>query len=74
MILLFLKDEVSHVCRKACLSTFEEHAAHCREVPSFKYMHDLVRDVLFDILRRAGISVKKNALLNFCLAGVLMYE
>jgi len=36
-----------------------------KELPSFKYRHDFVRDVLFDIFRRAGISVKKKALLNF---------
>jgi hypothetical protein len=48
-----------------CLDTFEEHAAHCRELTGFKYRNDLVRDVLFDIFRRAGISVKKKALVNF---------
>jgi hypothetical protein len=65
MIPLFPKDEVCPVCRKACLDTFGEHAAHCRELPGFKYRHDLVRDVLFDIFRRAGISVKKEAPVNF---------
>ncbi|KAK2439212.1 hypothetical protein QL285_023907 [Trifolium repens] len=59
MIPLFSKDEVCPVSRKACLNTFKEHAVHCRELPGFKYRHDLVRDVLFDIFRRAGISVKK---------------
>jgi hypothetical protein len=61
MIPLFSKDEVCPVCRKACLDTFGEHAIYCRELPDFKYRHDLVRDVLFDIFRRAGISVKKEA-------------
>jgi hypothetical protein len=55
MIPLFSKDEVCPVCRKACLDTFGEHATHCRE------LYDLVRDVLFDIFRRADISVKKEA-------------
>ncbi|KAK2384567.1 hypothetical protein QL285_071901 [Trifolium repens] len=59
MIPLFPKDEVCLVCRKACLDTFGEHAAHCRELLGYKYRHDLVRDVLFDIFRRVGISVKK---------------
>ena len=59
MIPLFPKDEVCPVCRKACLDTFGEHATHCKELPSFKCRQDLVRDVLFDIFRRAGISVKK---------------
>ncbi|GAU17410.1 hypothetical protein TSUD_232870 [Trifolium subterraneum] len=65
MIPLFPKDEVCPVCRKKCLDTFGEHAVHCRELPGFKYRHDLVRDVLFDIFRRAGISVKKEAPVNF---------
>jgi hypothetical protein len=53
MISLFSKDEVCPVCRKACLDTFGEHAVHCRELLGFKYMHDLIRYVLFDIFRRA---------------------
>jgi hypothetical protein len=65
MIPLFSKDEVCPVCRKACLDTFGEHAVHYRELPGFKYRHDLVRDVLFDIFRRAEISVKKEAPVNF---------
>ncbi|KAK2441803.1 hypothetical protein QL285_013051 [Trifolium repens] len=65
MIPLFSKDEVCHVCRKAYLDTFGEHAVHCRELTCFKYRHDLVRDVLFDIIRCAGISVKKEAPVNF---------
>ncbi|KAK2384599.1 hypothetical protein QL285_071930 [Trifolium repens] len=65
MIPLFLKDEVCPVCRKTCLYTFGEHAAHCRELPGFKYRHDLVRDVFFYIFRRAGISVKKETPVNF---------
>ncbi len=65
MIPLFPVDEVCPVCRKACLDTFGEHAVHCKELPGFKYRHDFVRDVLFDIFRRAGISVKKEAPVNF---------
>jgi len=65
MIPLFPIDEVCSVCRKVCLDTFEEHAIHCKEFPDFKYRHDFVRDVLFDIFRRAGVSMKKEALVNF---------
>ncbi|KAK2443432.1 hypothetical protein QL285_014539 [Trifolium repens] len=65
MIPLFPKDEVCPVCRKACLDTFGEHAVHCKELPGLKYRHELVRDVLYDIFRRAGISVKKEAPVNF---------
>ncbi|MFS7986261.1 putative exostosin [Helianthus anomalus] len=43
----------------------DEHTVHCRELPGFKYRHDLVRDVLFDIFRRTGISPKKETPVNF---------
>ncbi|MFS7949409.1 putative exostosin [Helianthus anomalus] len=36
-----------------------------RRAPGFKYQHDLVSDVLFDIFRCAGISAKKEAPVNF---------
>ncbi|GKE19558.1 hypothetical protein Tco_1427135 [Tanacetum coccineum] len=65
MIPLFLSDAICPVCRKACLDTFREHAVHCKELPGFKYRHDMVRDVLFDICRRDGIFVKKEAPMNF---------
>nr|GEV31125.1 putative reverse transcriptase domain, PPM-type phosphatase domain, protein phosphatase 2C family [Tanacetum cinerariifolium] len=35
------------------------------ELPGFKYRHDLVRDVLYDVLKRAGISSKNEAPVNF---------
>ncbi|KAJ0789635.1 putative exostosin [Helianthus annuus] len=41
------------------------HAIHCKELPGFKYRHDWVRDVLCDVLKRAGISAKKEAPVNF---------
>ncbi|GJY43404.1 kinase-like domain, phloem protein 2-like protein [Tanacetum coccineum] len=53
------------VCRKACLDSFGEHAVHCKELSGFKYRHDMVRDVLFDVCRLAGISAKKEAPVNF---------
>ncbi|KAK2438038.1 hypothetical protein QL285_022859 [Trifolium repens] len=62
---LFPVDEVGHVCRKACLDKFGKHVVHCRELPGFKYRHDLVRDVLFDIFKCARVSVKKEAHVNF---------
>jgi hypothetical protein len=65
MIPLFPIDEVCPVCRKVCLDNFGEHAVHCRELPGFKYRHDFVRDVLFDVFRCAGISAKKEAPVNF---------
>ncbi|KAK2380389.1 hypothetical protein QL285_068089 [Trifolium repens] len=65
MIPLFLMDEVCPVYRKACLDNFGEHIVHCRELSDFKYSHDFVRDVLFDVFKRAGISAKKEASVNF---------
>ncbi|KAJ0843610.1 putative exostosin [Helianthus annuus] len=65
MIPLFPDDDPCPVCRKCCLDSFGEHAVHCKELPGFKYRHDLVRDVLYDVLKRAGISAKKEAPVNF---------
>ncbi|KAJ0535373.1 putative exostosin [Helianthus annuus] len=65
MIPLFPVDEPCLVCRKMCLDSFGEHAIHCKELPGFKYRHDWVRDVLCDVLKRAGISAKKEAPVNF---------
>ncbi|KAK9080544.1 hypothetical protein SSX86_000302 [Deinandra increscens subsp. villosa] len=65
MIPIFPNDEPCPVCRKACLDSFGEHAVHCKELPGFKYRHDWVRDVLFDVLKRAGISAKNEAPVNF---------
>ncbi|GKE57655.1 hypothetical protein Tco_1496840 [Tanacetum coccineum] len=65
MIPLFPVDAICPVCRKACLDSFGEHAVHCKELPGFKYRHDMVRDVIFDICRRVGISAKKEAPVNF---------
>ncbi|GKC28411.1 hypothetical protein Tco_1035705, partial [Tanacetum coccineum] len=56
MIPLFPVDAICPVCRKACLDSFGEHVVHCKELSGFKYRHDMVRDVLFDIFRRVGIS------------------
>jgi len=65
MIPLFPIDVVCPVCHKSCLDTFGEHVVHCKELPDFKYRHDFVRDVRFDIFRRAGVSVKKETSMNF---------
>ncbi|GJS48324.1 hypothetical protein Tco_0598445 [Tanacetum coccineum] len=65
MIPLFPVDAICPVCRKACLDSFGEHAVHCKELSGFKYRHDMGRDVLFDICRRAEISAKKEASVNF---------
>nr|GEU48387.1 putative reverse transcriptase domain-containing protein [Tanacetum cinerariifolium]GEU48392.1 putative reverse transcriptase domain-containing protein [Tanacetum cinerariifolium] len=65
MIPLFPVDVICPVCRKACLDFFGEHVVHCKELSGFIYQYDMVRDVLFDICRHAGISAKIEALVNF---------
>ncbi|GJU28474.1 putative reverse transcriptase domain-containing protein [Tanacetum coccineum] len=62
---LFPVDEPCPVFRKVCLDSFGEHAVHFKELPGFKYRHDLVRDILYDVLKRARISSKKEASMNF---------
>nr|GEY23295.1 hypothetical protein [Tanacetum cinerariifolium] len=57
MIPLFPVDAICPVCRKACLDFFGEHAVHCKELPGFKYRHDMVRDVLFDIWKHACVDL-----------------
>ncbi|GJR80634.1 hypothetical protein Tco_0151419 [Tanacetum coccineum] len=63
--LLFPVDAICPVCRKACLDSFGKHAVHCKKLSGFKYRHDMVRDILFDICWCAGISAKKEAHVNF---------
>ncbi|GKD11193.1 hypothetical protein Tco_1190878, partial [Tanacetum coccineum] len=41
MIPLFPFDAICTVCRKACLDSFREHAVHYKELPYFKYRHDM---------------------------------
>nr|GEY90101.1 hypothetical protein [Tanacetum cinerariifolium]GEY99059.1 hypothetical protein [Tanacetum cinerariifolium] len=41
---------------KACLDSFRKHVVHCKELPGFKYRHDMVRDVLFDISGQAALK------------------
>nr|GEZ10239.1 hypothetical protein [Tanacetum cinerariifolium] len=65
MIPLFTVDVICPVCRKACLDSFGEHAVHYKELSGFKYQHDMVRGVFFDICKRAGISAKKESHVNF---------
>jgi hypothetical protein len=52
------------VCCKGCLATFGEHATHC-PASRLQIQTNLIRDVLFDILGHARISVKKVAPVNF---------
>nr|GEY11054.1 putative exostosin-like protein [Tanacetum cinerariifolium] len=58
-------EDISHLLFR-CPMASDIHRLICRwELPGFKYRHDLVRDVLYDVLKRAGISSKKEAPVNF---------
>ena len=59
MIPLFPVDEPCPVCHKAVLDKFGEHAIHCKELPGFKYRHDLVRDVLLMSFGGLGFLQKR---------------
>jgi hypothetical protein len=65
MIPLFPADEACLICRKACLDRCREHAIHCRELSDFKYRHDFVRDVLFNVFKCLRVSLKKEEHVNF---------
>ena len=47
------------------MDSFGEHAIHYKELLGFKYRHGIVRDVLFNIFKRVGVSGKKETLVNF---------
>ncbi|GJU98036.1 hypothetical protein Tco_1327307 [Tanacetum coccineum] len=57
MIPLFPVDVICPVYRKTYLDSFGKHAVHRKELPGFKYRHDRVRDVLFDIWKHACVDL-----------------
>ncbi|KAL6517045.1 hypothetical protein OROHE_018005 [Orobanche hederae] len=65
MIPLYPSDSRCPACFTGCLDTYGEHAVHCKVDPGFKFRHDHVRDTLYDVLWRAGISAKKEAAVKF---------
>ncbi|GJZ17499.1 hypothetical protein Tco_0553622 [Tanacetum coccineum] len=65
MISLVPVNAICPVCRKTCLDSFGEHEVYCKELSSFKYEHDMVRDIFFDVCRRVRVSAKKEAPANF---------
>lgn len=61
------------------MDTLGKHTIHYRELLEFKYWHDFVSDVMFDIFRRTRVYV--NFLTNphdrrstFMLVEILVYE
>ncbi|CAK8569707.1 unnamed protein product [Lathyrus sativus] len=65
MIHLFPIDEVFPVCCNTCLDTFGEHTIYCKELPGFKYRHDFIMDILFDIFKSERVYMKKERSMNF---------
>lgn len=65
LVLLFPTDEIYPNCRKACLDSVRDHVVHFRELSSFKYRYDMVRDGLFNVFMRVEVSAKKEELVNF---------
>ncbi|KAL6531909.1 hypothetical protein OROMI_028272 [Orobanche minor] len=61
MIPIYPCDTRCPACITGCLDTYGEHAVHCKVDPGFKHRHDHVRDTLYDVLWRAGISAKKES-------------
>ncbi|GKD53107.1 hypothetical protein Tco_1286494, partial [Tanacetum coccineum] len=59
------QDTRSQGDKDACWDSFGEYAVHCKELSGFKYGHNIIRDVLFDICRHVRISAKEKALVNF---------
>lgn len=53
------------MCKTSRLDAFGDHTSHCRHYPCFKYKHDHVREILFDVVLRAGMSLKKETHVNF---------
>ncbi|KAL5708665.1 RNA helicase [Ranunculus cassubicifolius] len=52
-------------CGNHPLDQYGDHAIHCAKQPGYKHRHDMVRDVLCDILRRASITHRKEAPVTF---------
>ncbi|KAL5717905.1 hypothetical protein ACHQM5_010858 [Ranunculus cassubicifolius] len=65
MIPMFFDDQFCNGCNKVMMDEWGDHAVHCKSDPGIKHRHDVVRDGLYDILRRAGIASKKEASLGF---------
>ena len=53
---IFPTDEICPMYRKACLDSFREHAVRRKELLGFRNRHSMVKDVLFDIFMRVGVS------------------
>lgn len=49
LIPLFLINEACLVCHMVFIDTFGEHTFHCREFLGFKFRHNFVKDLMFDI-------------------------
>lgn len=55
---LFAKDNTCPCCKRAT-DRFEDHAIHCAREVGQKYRHDMVRDLLYELCYKAGVSAGK---------------
>lgn len=62
---LFLINENCSIGRKTCIDTFMGHKIHFNKLIDFKYRHDIVSDVTFDIFQQTRITMKKETHVNF---------
>lgn len=65
MIPLYPNGRTRPVCKVSSLDAFGDHAIHSWHNPRFKYRHVHVCDILYNVIWRAGIAVKKEAPVNF---------
>lgn len=65
MIPLDADGGICPVCKTSPLHAFGDHASHSRHYPGFQYKHDHVCEILFNVVLRVGIPLKKEAHVNF---------
>ena len=62
---LFTEGSLCSSCNTPKMDQWEDHAVHCSSEVGVKFCHNLVRDMLMDTCGKAGISVRKEALMGF---------
>ncbi|KAL5707554.1 hypothetical protein ACHQM5_018444 [Ranunculus cassubicifolius] len=63
-ISFFINNPVCPSCKLERIDEFGDHALHCAAEIGVKHRHDLVRDLLFDLCRCAGVPSRKGVSLH----------